>query len=62
MFMALFANANRDSKKAAFKFDDFFPFGEVKKKSDYDKLPKAKITDLLYIFKDPGMVKNAPKF
>ena len=51
LHMALFANANRNPKKKAFKVTDFFPF-HIEQKRDYDKLPKAQITDLKYLFKE----------
>jgi hypothetical protein len=60
MFMSLFANANRDPKKSKqFKFEDFYPFSLGRSKKDWESLPKARITDLLHMFK--GKVKNAPK-
>lgn len=59
LFMTLFANANKDPKKKAFKIDDFFPFAIKKSKKDYESLPKAHISDLKYIFKGVE-VKNAP--
>ena len=60
MHMSLFANANRDPKKKAFSVLDFFPFDAKKpKKRDWETLPKAKITDLKYLFVDG--VKNAPE-
>lgn len=58
LFMTLFANVNRDPKKKAFKLEDFFPFDLEQKKTGYDELPKADITDLKYMFREG--VKNAP--
>lgn len=59
MFMCIFANANRSAKRSPFKYEDFFPFSLGEKgKKNWESLPKAKITDLLHIFK--GKVKNAP--
>lgn len=47
--MTLFANINRNPKKKAFKFSDFFPF-HIYEKRDYESIPKADITDLKKIF------------
>ena len=60
LFMTLFANVNRDQKKKAFKIDDFFPFGLDSKKSDYEDLPQAHITDLKYLFAGKEAIKNGP--
>ena len=53
MFMTLFANANRNPKKKAFKIDNFFPF-HIESRREYSELPKADISDLKFIVKDFG--------
>ena len=52
LFMALFANVNRDKKRKAFTTEDFFPFDLDTKKKDHAALPKADITDLKFMFKE----------